>query len=270
MPDADPHPWAVRCRGGTCWSCTGASGAPWKPRTRTPGPCRPTPTPSGSSPATARPTATRSSPPAPPRPHPGLHRRPTHPRKAGHRPQPLPRPARLRQMGRGRGRPFRPAPGWHATAPLARAPVDVVPAEQLTRLLKSCEGATSPAAATPPASCCWSTPGAAGRMRRHDPGRCRSGPADGVGAGQGPPVAGAADRRRDRPGPRPLPTGARGPSAGPSGGPVGRPQRTHDPVGELPGHPRSVRAVGLPAMHPISSGLPSPPAGWPRVATRTS
>jgi hypothetical protein len=165
---------------------------------------------------------------------------------------------------------FRPAPGWHATAPLARAPVDVVPAEQLTRLLKSCEGATSPAAATPPASCCWSTPGAAGRMRRHDPGRRRPGPADGVGAGQGPPAAGAADRRRDRPGPRPLPTGARGPSAGPSGGPVGRPQRTHDPVGELPGHPRSVRAVGLPAMHPISSGLPSPPAGWPRVATRTS
>jgi site-specific recombinase XerD len=30
------------------------------------------------------------------------------------------------------------------------------------------------------------------------------------------------------------------------------------------------RAAGLPAMHPISSGTPSPPAGWPGVVMRMS
>ena len=41
---------------------TEASGAPWRPRTRAPGPSRPTPTPSGCWPPTAKPTAIRSSP----------------------------------------------------------------------------------------------------------------------------------------------------------------------------------------------------------------
>jgi hypothetical protein len=201
MPDADPHPWAVRCRGGTCWSCTGASGAPWKPRTRTPDHAgrhrrRPVPRP-------LRPG------PRPPAPRPQLRRDHIQDFIADQLTHGKPATAHNRSRGLrafvkwavAEGDPSGQPPGWHATAPLARAPVDVVPAEQLTRLLKSCEGATSPAAATPPASCCWSTPGAAGRMRRHDPGRRRPGPADGVGAGQGPPVAGAADRWRDRPGP---------------------------------------------------------------------
>ena len=40
--------------------------------------------------------------------------------------------------------------------------VDAVRAEQLTRLLKTCEGRDFTRRATPPSSCCWSTLGCAG------------------------------------------------------------------------------------------------------------
>jgi site-specific recombinase XerD len=45
---------------------------------------------------------------------------------------------------------------------LPEQPVGAVQTEHLTRLLRSCEGVTSPAAATAPSSSCWSTPGCAG------------------------------------------------------------------------------------------------------------
>ena len=112
---------------------------------------------------------------------------------------------------------------------------------------------------------------APGRMRWHDPGRRRPGPADRLGAGQGPPTPGAADRSQDRPGTRPVRTDARRPPAGPPCAPVGRPQRTHDPLGDLPGHPRSSAGRGATGdASPISSGMPSPPVGSLKVATRTS
>ena len=45
---------------------------------------------------------------------------------------------------------------------LPEQPVEVVGPEHLARLLKACEGRTSPAAVTPPSACCWWTPGCAG------------------------------------------------------------------------------------------------------------
>jgi site-specific recombinase XerD len=45
---------------------------------------------------------------------------------------------------------------------LPEQPVEVVRPEHLVRLLRTCEVATSPAAATLPSSCSWSTPGCAG------------------------------------------------------------------------------------------------------------
>jgi integrase len=44
---------------------------------------------------------------------------------------------------------------------LPEQPVEVVRAEQLVRLLKTSEAGMSPAAVTPPSSCCWSIPACA-------------------------------------------------------------------------------------------------------------
>jgi site-specific recombinase XerD len=45
---------------------------------------------------------------------------------------------------------------------LPEQPVGVVRAEHPTRLLRTCEGRDLTSRATPPSSCCWSTPGCAG------------------------------------------------------------------------------------------------------------
>jgi hypothetical protein len=45
---------------------------------------------------------------------------------------------------------------------LPEQPVEVIRPEHLAQLLKSCGGRDSPAAATPPSSCSWSTLACAG------------------------------------------------------------------------------------------------------------
>jgi hypothetical protein len=95
-------------------------------------------------------------------------------------------------------------------------------------------------------------------MRRHDPGRCRPGPADRLGAGQGPPAAGAADRPQDRPSTRPLRAGARRTSPSPL--PhlwVGR-NGPHDPVRDLPRpRPWSAPERAMPACHQATGSRPT-------------
>lgn len=89
------------------------------------------------------------------------------------------RTPRLLQGGRRRGRPGGQPDRRHTSAPAARATGRHGPSQAVGwARLRTCEGATSPAAATPPSSCCWSTPRCPGRVRRHDPGRRPAGPAD--------------------------------------------------------------------------------------------
>jgi integrase/recombinase XerC len=75
---------------------------------------------------------------------------------------------------------------------LPEQPVGMVRAEQLTRLLKTCEGRDFTSRRRYPAASRYRD--APGRMCRHDPGRCRPGPAHRVGARQGSAAAGTADR----------------------------------------------------------------------------
>ena len=72
--------------------------------------------------------------------HPGLHRRPVGPLEAGHRPQPLPGPARLLQVAVAEGDlKINPMEGMKPPQ-LPEQPVEVVRPEHLARLLKTCEG----------------------------------------------------------------------------------------------------------------------------------
>jgi hypothetical protein len=233
------RPPTVNCHESTSWSSTGASGAPWRPRTRAPGPSRPTPTPSGSSPPTARPTATRLSPAyssastsrrSSPTSWPAGSR-PPHTTATG--------PARLLQVGGGRGRPPVQPHGRDETAAAARATGGSGSARTSGSAAQDPRGAglCQPPRHRhhPPAGRYRDAPG---RVRRHEHRRCRPGPAHRLGAGQGSTTSGATDRPQDRPGTGPLPAGPRVPPAGPPGAALDRPQRTHDPVGCRPGGPR--------------------------------
>jgi site-specific recombinase XerC len=121
---------------------------------------------------------------------------------------------------------------------LPEQPVEVVGPEHLVRLLKTCEGRDFTSRRDTAiirllvdtgmrrAECAGMT------LDDVDPG-----PADRVGAGQGPPAPGVADRPQDRPSPRPLPADTGRPPAGPPTAALGWPQRVHDPLGCLPGGP---------------------------------
>jgi Phage integrase, N-terminal SAM-like domain len=128
--------------------------------------------------------------------------------------------------------------GRHATAPAARATGRRGPGRAANSATQDLRGA---GLHQPPRHRHHPAAGrhrdAPGPVRRHDPGRCRPGPAEPLGAGQGSTTPGAADRSQDRPGTGPLLEGARGTSAGPPAAPVGRPQWPHDPLGDLPGRP---------------------------------
>jgi integrase len=139
---------------------------------------------------------------------------------------------------------------------LPEQPIDVVRPEHLARLLKTCEGRDFTNRRDTVIILLLVDTG----MRRAE---CAGMTLDDVdldqrivwvlGKGRRPP--GAADRPQDRPSPRPVPTDARRPPTGPPGALVGWPQRTHDTLGDLPGHPRSSAGRGA-----TGDASPSAPA----------
>jgi integrase len=107
---------------------------------KSPGPSRPTPTPFGSSPATANPRPAARRWRASTRTHPDLHRRTARPLEAGDRPQPHRGLHAFFKWAVAEGDPGGQPDGGDEAAATARATGRGGWPEQLTRLLKTCEG----------------------------------------------------------------------------------------------------------------------------------
>jgi len=122
---------------------------------------------------------------------------------------------------------------------LPEQPVEVIRPEHLARLLRTCEGRDFTSRRDTAIILLLVDTG----MRRAEcvgmtPDDVDLEPADRLGARQGPPAPGAADRPQDRTGARPLPASPGRAPAGPPAAAVGRPQRAYDAVGDLPGRSR--------------------------------